>query len=389
MADQAESLRLNRLAVQAMAQRRTEAAIGLLNTALTEDPLLLPAWMNLAVAKRMASDLAGALDAVDSALRLDPLYFPALLMRATLFEAMNRPRQAANAYNTALGLMPDPASLDEPTRRAIAHGLEFHASHVASLEACLRGDRSSFTGSSPEARRMSQFVDHLLGKRRRFHSEPTGYFYPGLPAIEFHDRADFAFLAELEAATPLIQAELHQVLDDEIAAADLEPYMQRSDSEPLEQWTELNRSLRWSAYHFAFYGRPYEKHRQKCPRTAAILDSMPQPVIQNRSPASLFSILQPRTHIPPHNGVANFRLLCHLPLILPPDCRFRCGSETRAWRMGEAFVFDDTIEHEAWNDSDQLRAVLIFDIWNPALSATERQFITESLIAMDRFNAEG
>jgi len=70
---------------------------------------------------------------------------------------------------------------------------------------------------------------------------------------------------------------------------------------------------------------------------------------------------------------------------LPPDCRLRVGNSVREWRMGEAMVFDDTIEHEAWNDSDELRAVLIFDIWNPALTADERDFISRTLASVDGF----
>jgi aspartyl/asparaginyl beta-hydroxylase (cupin superfamily) len=89
----------------------------------------------------------------------------------------------------------------------------------------------------------------------------------------------------------------------------------------------------------------------------------------------MFSLLAPRTRIPPHTGAANTRLVCHLPLIVPPGCGFRVGAATREWRVGEAFVFDDTIEHEAWNDSDELRVVLIIDLWAPALNQAERSAI--------------
>jgi len=93
------------------------------------------------------------------------------------------------------------------------------------------------------------------------------------------------------------------------------------------------------------------------------------------APTAVFSILEPRTRIPPHTGVNNARLICHLPLIVPPGCGFRVGAETREWQPGKAFVFDDTIEHEAWNLSDSPRAILIFDVWNPFLSAAERDMI--------------
>ena len=98
------------------------------------------------------------------------------------------------------------------------------------------------------------------------------------------------------------------------------------------------------------------------------MQALPQAVVPLRSPCAMYSALQPRTRIPPHTGVANFRLVVHLPLVLPPGCGFRVGSETRDWRIGEAWVFDDTIEHEAWNDSDEPRYIFICDIWNPRLS---------------------
>ena len=93
------------------------------------------------------------------------------------------------------------------------------------------------------------------------------------------------------------------------------------------------------------------------------------------------NLLAPKTRIPPHTGVANTRLVCHLPLIVPAGCGFRCGATSVQWTEGEAFVFDDTIEHEAWNDSDQLRVVLIFDLWPPALREAERQAVASVISA--------
>jgi aspartyl/asparaginyl beta-hydroxylase (cupin superfamily) len=76
----------------------------------------------------------------------------------------------------------------------------------------------------------------------------------------------------------------------------------------------------------------------------------------------------------------------HLPLVVPPGCRFRVGGETREWRVGEGWVFDDTIEHEAWNDSEHPRYVLILDVWSPRLSPEERTAIAEIIAATDAFN---
>ena len=109
--------------------------------------------------------------------------------------------------------------------------------------------------------------------------------------------------------------------------------------------------------------------------TLKLLDGFPQPEIRGSGPNAMFSLLAPGTAIPPHVGVSNARLVCHLPLVVPEGCWFRVGAETRFWKRGEAFVFDDTIEHEALNPSNELRVVFIFDLWHPDLSATERDAV--------------
>jgi aspartyl/asparaginyl beta-hydroxylase (cupin superfamily) len=81
--------------------------------------------------------------------------------------------------------------------------------------------------------------------------------------------------------------------------------------------------------------------------------------------------------------VTNTRAIVHLPLIVPEKCGFRVGGETREWEVGTAFAFDDTIEHEAWNDSDHHRAVLIFDVWNPHLTVAEQNVIASYYAAAD------
>ncbi|MEG8053513.1 aspartyl/asparaginyl beta-hydroxylase domain-containing protein [Sphingomonas aerolata] len=113
----------------------------------------------------------------------------------------------------------------------------------------------------------------------------------------------------------------------------------------------------------------------RCPRTAAAIEALPLAALPARAPSVFFSLLAPGTHLPAHTGVTNLRAIIHLPLIVPENCGFRVGGETRAWRAGEAWAFDDTIEHEAWNRSDRLRAILIFDVWNPYITETERTLL--------------
>ena len=98
----------------------------------------------------------------------------------------------------------------------------------------------------------------------------------------------------------------------------------------------------------------------------------PQNRVPGKAPTAFFSILRPHAHIPPHTGVTNTRAIIHLPLVIPEGCWLRVGGETRHWVEGEAFAFDDTIEHEALNPTDKMRIVLIFDVWNPHLTQRER-----------------
>jgi aspartyl/asparaginyl beta-hydroxylase (cupin superfamily) len=167
---------------------------------------------------------------------------------------------------------------------------------------------------------------------------------------------------------------------------ELKPYVNYPAGMPLDQWAQLNGNLDWSAYFLLDDGKPVEDHARACPSTLEALKLVNQPVIPGRSPSAMFSILKARTHIPPHHGVANTRLVVHLPLVIPPGCGFRVGGETRPWVEGEAWVFDDTIEHEAWNRSDQPRAILICDAWNPYVPEAEREVIARLMAALDRFN---
>ncbi len=98
-----------------------------------------------------------------------------------------------------------------------------------------------------------------------------------------------------------------------------------------------------------------------------------------------FSLLRPHSRIPAHTGMVNCRFVCHLPLIVPLGRGFRVGAETRELRVGELLVFDDSVEHEAWNDSDQDRLVLIFDIWRPELSLEERHQIETLFAVVDSY----
>ena len=347
----------------------------------------VPAWLNLAAVRRQLNDVDGAFQALREALRLEPRNFHALLMSATLLERSGGDaKSAASAYGAALANAPPEQYLDASTRQAVQHARTVHSRYTRELDDFIRAEIADAQSQcTPSARRrLDAFIGATLRTRKRYQQEPLEYYYPGLPPIEFYEREEFPWLAEFEAATTDIQKELVSIVREEQAG--FEPYIHYDDHMPLDQWRELNHSPRWSAYHFYDHGAPIEERCRRAPATMAAVTKLPQARVPQRSPSALFSVLQPHTRIPPHTGIANFRLVVHLPLIVPPGCGFRVGGETREWRTGAAWVFDDTIEHEAWNDSDETRIILICDVWSPRLSEEERVTIGQIIAATDAFN---
>jgi aspartate beta-hydroxylase len=378
-----EAMRANKAAMQAMAAGNMKAAQAMLLDAIARDRGDVRLWLNLAVVRRQLQDFEGAFQALREALALDNRNFPALLMQAAMLDRLGRGIAAANAYGIALVQAPPDSELDPPTRQAVARAREVHDKYVNELGGFIRervaGARDRL-GTS-QKRRLETFIDTTLRTRRRYRQEPMEYWYPGLPDIEFYEREEFPWLPEFESATGAIAQELGRILVEDEAG--FSPYIQYDDHLPLDQWRELNKSPRWSAFHFYEKGRAIEDRCARAPATIAAVRRLPQAEVDQRSPTAMFSVLKPKTRIPPHTGIANFRLVVHLPLVLPAGCGFRVGGETRQWRMGEAWVFDDTIEHEAWNDSDEIRIILICDIWSPRLSPEEREAIRSVIAATD------
>jgi aspartate beta-hydroxylase len=377
---------LKAAADRAMAGADLQTARGLFERALVLAPGRVDLWIGLAACRRALGEPEASMAAVDGALGVDPRFFPALLMKASLLESLGHEKQAAMAYGTALLLAPAPEDVSDATRRAIDHARQVHETYVVELAASLKEEAGLGAGdhASAESRRADTFIEAVVGRRKVYHQEPVQFHYPGLAAIEFRERDEFPWLERFEAYTDKIRAEVLAVWAD--GSPELVPYVNYGDGVPLDQWADLNRSLNWSAFYLYFDGAPVEANCRRCPATMEALALLDQPSVQNRSPAAMFSILRPRTRIPPHTGVSNTRLVVHLPLIVPEGCGFRVGGETRQWREGKAWVFDDTIEHEAWNDSDQPRAILICDVWSPQLSGAERDLVARVTAALDRFN---
>lgn len=352
-------------------------ALRLLEEAASQADASAELLIKLSAMRRASGDVSGALKAVEQALALAPLDFTALLSRAFLLERMGDVR-SGEAFDHAIAQVPPDDRIPAPMRKAVAHARIKAAQHRTLLGARLASAIPSKL-SGIERKRLERFASNATRSTRHFHQEPTDFHYPGLPELEFHDRIQFPELDAIEAATETIRGEFDALIASR--AAEMVPYIQYPDHVPLAQWRELNQNEAWTAIHLLQNGSRVEANARLCPNTMNVLTKLPQPNVPGASPNAMFSLLAPHTRIPPHTGVANTRLVCHLALIVPPDCGFRVGATTREWEVGKAFVFDDTIEHEAWNDSDYLRVVLIVDLWPPALSDAEREAVAAVISA--------
>ena len=362
---------------EALGRRDPSAARALLEAAAASGEVGVDVWRKLASMRRSTGDLQGAHAALRQALLYDPLDFIALLALAGLLDQQEDPR-AGEVYGQALAQRPA-GQLPPSVERALHRGEGVYRAFQRAGEVhFLAAAYDSGAALDPDAQnRFERFASNSARRTRPFHSEPTHFHYPGLREREFHPRDEFPWLAAWEGAASTIAAEFERMVANE--SAELVPYVQYADQAPLSQWRALNNSRDWTAVHLIQRGRTIEANARSCPITMEALSLIPQPWIPGCGANAMFSLLAPRTMIPPHSGVANFRLVAHLPLIVPSGCWFRVGAETREWQKGEAFIFDDTIEHEAANPSDQPRVVMIIDCWHPDLDPAERTAIAAAL----------
>ena len=373
---------LTQQGIDALRRNDPLAARNALDQLVTAGCADAAAYLGLGYAHAMLNDDASAQGAVDSALAQEPRNLRALLLKADLFHRAGDGAAAASFYQAVLKAVPEGAQLKGELEREVERARAMASRYQQALEQSIR---STLVDADAKPRavsaRFAQSVDILLGERQVYLQQPKHYYFPEMPQIQFYNREQFPWLQQLESATPDIREELLAVLRDE---ADFKPYVQRDPSRPSLASGGMLDNPSWSAFYLWKNGVVVSEHAARCPRTMAALAHLPLTAVPGRSPSVLFSLLRPGAHIPAHTGFVNTRLICHLPLIVPTGCRFRVGNETREWVEGRAWVFDDTIEHEAWNDSDKPRVILLFEVWQPALTVAEQGSVSALFEAIDK-----
>ena len=334
-----------------------------------------------------------ALRALEFALELAPNLHRARLKIGQLLEAAGDHRGATRAYLKAIvraqfdGQWLDDATLPPALRDAVLHASEFAKrgrvdailglleplierygrDEMRRVERALRGYLELESIASPDPRQKPKFL-----------------YCPDLPTRAFFDRASFPWFEALEAAYADIRAEAESVLGDPAA---LQPFLTLGpNSDPAAFLAGGETAPGWDAYFFYRHGLRYDAHHARCPRTSAALEASPLVRIADHAPEICFSVLTPGSHILPHHGVTNVRVVVHLPLIVPEGCTIRVAGEDHRWREGQCVAFDDTFLHEAWNPSGDTRAIVLMDAWNPYLSEAERRAFAEVVEGVGDFH---
>jgi hypothetical protein len=328
-------------------------------------------WFLLAQACNLDGDVAAEESALNRQLALEPRNLPALILSGELKARAGDDRAANAFFQAALNQAAATPNLSAALHAMLERARQFVDQVRVKFEQHLM-ERLNQAGLTRDGR-VGSAVDMLLGRKQLYLQQPSSFYFPGLPQRQFYERDEFSWLAEVEQAVPEMQVELRTILAE---GQDFAPYVESSSERPRAANPLIN-DPSWGAYYFWRNGKIVPENATRCPVTIKALEHAPMPLIDERSPVALWSLLKPGTHIQPHHGMLNTRLICHIPLIVPKDCAIRVGNETRAWREGEALIFDDSFEHEAWNKSGDTRVILLFEIWRPEISLEERAALTK------------
>lgn len=369
-------------------------ALAMLITASQLEPHNPGILHQLGTVQMAVGDLPGAVDSLRKCLAMERGMFVARLRLGMALEQLGDMQGAVLAYFGAVnaaqahGRWMSDDTTAPGLQDAVKHAIRaIEAGRRQTFDAVLEPLRQRY-GRSELARVeqcLAMYLDEQPADLPDPRQRPKFLYFPGIPSQPYYPTSRFPWQADLEAATDVIREELLAVLAEnqpllpflgDQSAEDLKGHLRSSGQQPAA----------WDAYFFYRHGERFDEHCARCPRTSALLDTIPLVRIRDHAPETLFSVLSPGAHILPHRGVTNTRLVTHLPLIVPKDCAINVGGEIHEWQEGRCVTFDDTFEHEAWNRSDSTRVVMILDSWNPDLTEAERAAVTDLVEAIGDFN---
>ena len=386
---------LNFLAIRAHARGDRAEALRLLEQARGADAKDLITRVNLGVLHREQGKLEEAFEALSMCMEVPPAEsFVPRLRLAEVLQSLGRHQEALPTYFGAIwaaqgrGQWLDNATTPPELRALVLHAMRYVEQGRRALFFSMLNplrDRYGGTAVARVEKSLAIYLGDLTAHYPEPQQRPKFLYFPDLPAPRFFDRELFPWYADLEAQTDAIRAEMLAALGEDNG---FEPFLGHFDDQrALQDHLRGERGTpAWNALFFHRHGVRYEENARRCPRTAAALDAAPLCRIRDHSPEACFSVLTPGSHILPHHGVTNTRIVTHLPLVVPDDCALVVGGELHRWEEGTCFSFDDTFEHEAWNRSGDTRVVMLLDAWNPYLTEVEQLALTDLIGAIGDFN---
>ena len=344
-------------------------------------------WLGLTLASLVLEDNRAAETAVDEVLFREPRHLRGLIIKGDLLLGRDEPRAAFSYYNLIMQLAATLADIPAQLKQDLARIQDRMAEMSAQFQSDLMGYLSE-GGYRREAAsaRFNLGLDMLLGKVEREHDprpfpkKPHAFYLPDMPYQPFYPVDTLPWVSRLESATDAINQELNHFLSGQ--PQEFAPYVHGGLEVPAQTPESINDPDSWTAAFLWRDGMAQEDVMSEHPTLCSLMESMPLTEVGGFLPSVLFSRLRPGARIDPHTGLLNCRLICHLPLVVPPGCGLRVGEERREVARGRVWAFDDSINHEAWNDSDADRIVLIFDIWHPDLDEQEQRDIKALLEAV-------
>ena len=210
-------------------------------------------------------------------------------------------------------------------------------------------------------------TEQLAKSEQRHPLQRCEHYLPGLESKPWWDGSELSFVQTLESNAERIRAEYIDILLS--GSLRLHP---QSKGGPRRRASNGD----WNIFELWSAGRLNQCNAVEAPFTTSLLSSVPE-LITNPRGLVYFSVLNPHVHIRAHCGPTNARIRLHLGLQVPLGAFMRVGEERRTWQRGRCLVFDDSWEHEVWNKSNQLRAVLLMDTWHPQLGKEEREEVVE------------
>ncbi|GAP66626.1 aspartyl/asparaginyl beta-hydroxylase-like dioxygenase [Mizugakiibacter sediminis] len=396
-ADPAHVEALTFLGMRALAEERAEQAIGYFRRVLAQQPEDALVLTHLGTALVAADRLAEAQQALQQAIALRSDLFIARLRLGHVLERLDDAHGALVQYFRAIneaqlqGRWLSDATTHPSMREAVKRAMLFvDAERFRLFDGAIAPLRERY--GAGELARVERCLRIYLQLEEPAYADPRQrpkfLYFPGLPTQPYFPTALFPWIEGFETETAAIRDEMLAVL---AADSGFEPFLTFRRPEDMSGYLAGSRGTpAWNAFFFYRHGRRYDENCRRCPHTAKVLDDLPLVRIRDHAPEICFSVLTAGSHILPHRGVTNTRVVVHLPLVVPGanQCALVAGGEAHYWREGRAMAFDDTFEHEAWNRSEATRVIVLMDAWNPYLTEAERAAVAELVAAIGDFNRE-